>query len=117
MEALDYHFEYVARRVDDFVDVVPVVGVPFYKRAEGNGSAVVVAVGGASVEAIGLGVCLQWGVVCAALYDGLESEAVEVDACVFEFNGENMAELCWDYVTLTSRTTQTQEKNRKNGMR
>ena len=31
--------------------------------------------------------------MCAAFYDCLESERVEIDASVFKFDSENMAEL------------------------
>lgn len=36
VESFDYNFEDVARRVDDLIDVVSVIGVPLHQSAEGD---------------------------------------------------------------------------------
>ena len=70
MQAFDDDLEDVAGCVDDFVDVVAVVGIPLDECAEGDGAAVVAccdAVG----QAVGLDMRLDGSVVRAAFHDGL----------------------------------------------
>lgn len=94
VEPFDDDAEDVAAGADDFVDVVAVIAVPAGEGAERDGAA---RVGRGGTHAVGLGVGLLGGVVGAALDDGLEGEGVYVDAGVFIFNTEDMAELRWNF--------------------
>jgi hypothetical protein len=73
MQSVDDDFEHIAGGVNDFVDVMTVVGVPLHECAEGNCTAIVISVCVASTEAIRLGVSLERRVMCAALDDCLKS--------------------------------------------
>jgi hypothetical protein len=95
VEAINNHLEDVPGCVDDFVDVVSIVSVPFRQRTERNGVAIAIGSTG-GFHAVGLGVCLHRRVVCATLHNRLESKRVEIYACVFEFDDQNLTKLWWN---------------------
>ena len=96
METVDHDLEHVPRRINDFVDVVPVVRVPLHECAERYGVAVVAirrnTVRGA--HAVWLGMSLQWCVVSASLHNSLQGKRVEIYTRVLELDNEDMSELC-----------------------
>ena len=95
VEAINHHFEDVPRCVNDFVDVVSIVGVPFRQGAEGYG--VTIAVGRAgSFHAVGLSMCLHGCVVSASLHDRLESKRVEIYARIFKLYDQDLTKLWWN---------------------
>lgn len=98
MQTLNNYLENIARRGNDFVDVVPVIGIPLSQRAERNGAAIVGARRDAvhSAHAIWLGVWLHGAVLGAAFDNGLESKRIEIDTSVLELDDQDMAKLCWN---------------------
>jgi hypothetical protein len=74
MQAFNDDFKDIAGRIDDFVDVMPIIGVPLGEGAKGDGVAIVGIRPNAVSHTIRLSVRLQRSVVSAAFHNGLECE-------------------------------------------
>jgi hypothetical protein len=76
MQTFNDNLEDIAGRIDDFVDVMSIIGVPLGESAKGDGVAIVGirrdSVCGA--HSVRLSVRLHGRVVGASFYNGLESE-------------------------------------------